>query len=108
MLPERNETYEKISAIMDQRKELWLAVDPVRNRDVTELVCPIVSAELLEGIEKALPQQVYFFLSNGTGVSPVGTKVWRIKKRHDVFTMQVLSIRITPDGDCSASYQHMF
>ena len=101
-----NDTYDQLIEVMNERKRLWFSDPPNRDADVSDLVCPIISLKSMEQAALVHPQQFDFFLSTGATSVPEGTKVWRLKRNIDVYTWQTLTVRITPDGHCTANYQH--
>jgi hypothetical protein len=97
--------YDVLTQYMDARKAQWDAPDGYRDRDVTEVICPLVTPELLEQMRQEHPSAVQAGLAAREARLPVGTRYWHITR--DLawlgFQTQTLSI-VTNDGFCHAAY----
>lgn len=107
-----SDIYAQLLSIMDDRKRLWFDPGPegTREFDVSTIVCPIVSEELLTTMQDQIGasgdvEHLEFAEVNGSYAA--GTKLWSIKTPVGNGDTAFLDITITRDATCRARYQHL-
>lgn len=99
--------YDVLMQYMDERKVQWDAPDGYRDRNVTKVICPIITPELLERVRKEHPSIIETGLTDYAAGLPVGTRYWHIKRNLDWLGFEVQTLLITTnDGFCHAAYSH--
>jgi len=107
-----NPLYLQLQGIMEERKQLWsiaVAKGGTRERDISYLVCPLVTEQAMEemyAVPEIAKTMQYEYIETSQ-VYPPNSRRWTLLKPLELGSGQVLSIRIASGNYCRVTYRHM-
>lgn len=102
--------YTWMDAYLEQRKDLWFrpaAEGGSRATDLSDDVCPLVSAEKLDEIVGKHPFFMTDFGPSKVAGQPDNAHIWRVTRTIGFLQNQSFSITLAPDDYCRVSYRHV-
>ncbi len=114
LIPIRTENtlYNQLYKILLERGELWStprAEGGTRERDISHLVCPLVSEEKLNEMYSSLKysRKLEYNYYETSVVYPDNSKRWIIKKYYDPLRVDQIIITLASEGYCRVDYRNM-